>query len=386
VSKVLLFHYTELGGGLGGVEVAVMGLAEAFTKAGWASGIAEITNRWKPRRQLANGLPAWGITVPSYPTIWRPRSWASFVRTTEQFSRVIREFSPDVVHVHYPCAQALPVVGAQVVPHHWRVVVTVHNSDIRVTPFQEPRVRPWQARLFERADAVTAVSGGLLEDAAQLYPCIREKGRVIYNGVGPMWLREPGRNGHEEKYVLFVGRTDRVKGVDLLIHAWKQISSRFPAIQLWVVGEGSELDNLRTLAAELGVLSSVRFMGAKPQSELPALYQNAEAVVLPSRREGLPFSLLEAGAAGGICVGTKIPGIPEIIQDGITGLLVDPESPDALATALNRILTLPPEQRYQMREAAYRNVRDHFSEDQMVSGYIEVFESVVKKSKAGTNK
>jgi glycosyltransferase involved in cell wall biosynthesis len=197
-----------------------------------------------------------------------------------------------------------------------------------------------------------------------------------------MWFHQPCANSSpREKYVLFVGRLDLVKGVDLLLLAWKQVSHRFPAVQLWLAGDGLELENLHALATELGIHSRVRFMGRKQQEELPALYQNAEAVVLPSRREGLPFTLLEAGAGGGICIGTRIPGIPEIIQDGITGLLVDPESPDAIASAISRILDLQPEERQRMRDAAYRTVRAQFSEEKMISSYLELFDSVSKNGK-----
>lgn len=374
--KILLFYFCELGG-LGGVEVAVRLLAEAFTKRGRSSGIVELASQWRPRRLLPPGIPVWGVSAPSYTTIRRPRSWASFLRSSWQFTRVIREFAPDIVHVHYPLSQALPVIGAQAIPHRWRLVVTVHNSDIRVSPFQEPRIRPWQARLFERADAVTAVSESLLSDATQLYPCIRDKGHVIYNGVGFSWFHQPEADSSAQgKYVLFVGRLNEVKGVDILLQAWKQMCSRFPAVQLWFAGEGPELDKLQAFARESGILSSVRFIGRVNQAELPALYRKAEVVVLPSRREGLPFTLLEAGACGAITIGTKIPGIPEVIQDGLTGLLVEPESPDALASAISRILEMPSEQKFCMKEAAYKKVKQDFSEEKMISSYFEVFDSL----------
>jgi glycosyltransferase involved in cell wall biosynthesis len=376
VQKILLFYFCELGG-LGGVEVAVRLLAGAFTERGRPSGIVELTEQWKPQRLLPSGIPVWGVSAPSYTTMTRPRSWASFLRSSWQFSRVIREFAPDIVHVHYPLSQALPVIGAQAIPHRWRLVVTVHNSDIRVSPFQEPRIRPWQARLFERADAVTAVSESLLSDATELYPCIQGKGHVIYNGVGSTWFRKPAADSSAEgKYVLFVGRLNEVKGVDILLQAWKQVCARFPAVQLWFAGDGPELENLQAGAKESGIVSNVRFLGRTNQTDLPDLYRKAEVVVLPSRREGLPFTLLEAGACGAITIGTKIPGIPEIIQDGVTGLLVETESSGDLASAISQILEMPAEQRYRMKEAAYKNVTENFSEETMISSYFKVFDSL----------
>jgi teichuronic acid biosynthesis glycosyltransferase TuaC len=378
--KVLLFHFAELGS-LGGVEVAVLRLAEAFKNLGHPSGIVEIAPRWKPRRMLSVNIPVWTAAAPSYTAIRRPRSWASFARSSWQFIRVLHEFEPDIVHVHFPDAQSLPVIGAHALPHRWRLVVTVHGSDIRVAPFEEPQIRTWQARLFARADVVTAVSGPLLEDAVRLYPSIDGKACVIYNGVGAMWLQKPeSHSPGQEKYVLYVGRLHAGKGVDLLLRAWKQISPRFPLVELWLAGDGPEVEKLRLLAGEFGILSKVRFLGRKRQEELPALYQNAQAVVLPSRREGFPLTLLEAGAGGCICIGTKVAGIPEIIQDGVNGLLVEPESPKALAAAISQILELPITSQSRMKEAAYRIVREQFSEEKMIFNYLQVFRLVLTQN------
>jgi glycosyltransferase involved in cell wall biosynthesis len=112
------------------------------------------------------------------------------------------------------------------------------------------------------------------------------------------------------------------------------------------------------------------------------LYQDAEAVVLPSRREGLPLSLLEAGAAGAICIGSRTPGIPEIIQDGVTGYLTDTESVDDLVAGIKKALSLSPEARWRMKQAAQDAVRDQYSEQRMVNNYLQLFESVVTQNTA----
>ena len=376
MTRVLLCYFSELGG-LGGVEVAVLQLANEFSKLGNPSGIAEIGEQWKPKRLVANGIPVWCLTAPSYPSARRPRSWASFARVTYQFLRTVDEFAPDIVHVHYPLSQSLPVIGAHVLPHRWRLIVTVHNSDIRVSPFEEPRIRPWQARLFRRADAVTAVSRSLLDDATKLYPEIAGKGSVIYNGIGQNWFREPAREPLcDEKYALFVGRLHEAKGADVLLRAWKQLSHEFPALQLWLVGDGPERCSLEALARELGIASLVRFIGRKNQAELHSLYRQAQFVVLPSRREGLPFTLLEAQASGALCIATRIPGVLELIQDGTTGLLADPESAASLASTISRFFTMPSDQRHLLRMGAYSRIREQFSEERMIANYLKVFETV----------
>jgi glycosyltransferase involved in cell wall biosynthesis len=373
--RVLLFYFAELGG-LGGVEVAVVTLAAALKQRGSAAAIVEIAPEQAPSRTLPNGIPVWTIAASSYPNRWRPRTWASFLRSTLQFQEVLRNFRPDLVHVHYPVAQCFPVIGANFLPHEWKLVVTVHNSDIRVAPFEAPALRAWQPRLFRRADALTAVSQSLLDDAIKLYGTAIKNPMVINNGVGQEWFALPLERQAEADYILFVGRLHQVKGVDLLLRSWKAVAPGFPGTQLWLAGDGPERQNLETLARELGISDRVRFLGSKRLQELPFLYRNARVVVLPSRREGLPISLLEAGACGAICIGTRTPGIPEIIEEGRTGFLVKPESTEELSSSLARVFQLTPGQAEEMRRAARDRISTQFSMRQMIDNYVRLYDAV----------
>lgn len=373
--RILLFHFAELGG-LGGVDVVVSTLARQFRQAGHEAGIIEIGKSFQPKSFTLDGTPVWRVIAPSEPTIRRPRSWASFVRTTAQFMSVVHEFHPDVVNVHFPLSQCLPIVGAHWLPHRWRLVVTLHNSDIRVAPFKDPAIVPWQDRIFDRADAVTAVNRALLEDAIALYPSIRSVGKVITNGVGEQWFRPLVGSANERGYVFFAGRLAHVKGVDILLKAWSHVHPDFPKTDLLLAGDGEDRESLKSLACELGIEDSVQFLGRKNHEELAGLYQHAQAVVLPSRREGLPLSLLEAGAAGAICIGSRTPGIPEIIQDGTTGYLTDTESVEDLSAGIKKALSLSASAQTQMKRAAQEAVRNRFSEQNMVGNYLKLFQSV----------
>ena len=373
--RILLFHFAELGG-LGGVDVVVSTLARQFRQAGHEAGIIEIGKSLQPKSFRVDGTPVWRVIAPSQPTIRRPRSWASFIRTTAQFMSVVHQFQPDVVNVHFPLSQCLPIVGAHWLPHRWRLVVTLHNSDIRVAPFKDPAIVPWQDRIFDRAEAVTAVNRALLEDAIALYPAIRPIGKVITNGVGEQWFRPLAGSSNGKGYVFFAGRLAHVKGVDLLLKAWSRIRPSFPQTDLLLAGDGEDRESLKTMARELGIEDSVQFLGRRDHHELAGFYQHAQAVVLPSRREGLPLSLLEAGAAGAICIGSRTPGIPEIIQDGTTGLLTDTESVEDLSAGITKALSLSPTEQQRMKQAAQDAVRNRFSEQGMVGNYLKLFQSV----------
>jgi glycosyltransferase involved in cell wall biosynthesis len=142
---------------------------------------------------------------------------------------------------------------------------------------------------------------------------------------------------------------------------------------LWLVGEGPEESNVRKLVQELGISVSVRFLGKRNFAELIPLYRNAELFVLSSRREGFPFTLLEASACGTLCIAAGIPGIGELIEDQVTGFLVAPENPEELASTMLRSLQLDSEAKERIIEAAKRKVQEHFTEDRMAMGYLNLF-------------
>lgn len=140
--------------------------------------------------------------------------------------------------------------------------------------------------------------------------------------------------------MLYVGRLSPEKGVDVLLRACRLLRDRATEFRLELVGDGPERRALQALAEELGLGDDVTFTGALPHG--PALigaYERAGVFVLPSRTEGLPRALLEAMGMGLAPVATAVGGIPDLIADGSAGLLVEPDSPAALADGLCRMIT-----------------------------------------------
>jgi glycosyltransferase involved in cell wall biosynthesis len=118
-------------------------------------------------------------------------------------------------------------------------------------------------------------------------------------------------------------------------------------------------------------------MGRKTEEQLPMLYRDSRALILPSRREGLPITLLEAGACGAICIGSRTPGIPEIIEEGVTGYLVAPDSPKELAETIMKTFQLFPDQRTKFQMAARERIASEYSEDCMIARYISLYETML---------
>jgi glycosyltransferase involved in cell wall biosynthesis len=137
--------------------------------------------------------------------------------------------------------------------------------------------------------------------------------------------------------LLTVGRLEREKGHSILLEAISLLEHRGVPVLLEVVGDGSRLDSLRRQARDLGISERITFAGAVGQDRIREHYLAADAFCLPSLGEGIPVVLMEALASGLPVIASNTMGIPELIEDGATGLLVSPGRPEDLAAAIERL-------------------------------------------------
>jgi glycosyltransferase involved in cell wall biosynthesis len=172
--------------------------------------------------------------------------------------------------------------------------------------------------------------------------------RIVYlpNGVHTqqffpgMWQQE--RTFEQERRMLCVARLEYAKGIDVLLAAWAHLM-RMPdgwrknlRVRLYLVGDGTRRRELEAQAQALGIQQSVEFLGMR--HDIASLMQQAWGFVLPSRWEGMPNALLEAMACGLPSIATRVSGSEDIIEQGINGLLVEPEQPELLAYALRLLI------------------------------------------------
>ena len=376
----ILFSFAWALDAIGGAEVSVRALAEALVRRGHDVGIVETAGTPSAHpRPHAFGGPVW--TVPAADLGLHARAGPAVLGSLRLFQDIVSRFDPDVVSVQCPAWQSVPIVIACGLPRRWRLEVTARGSDIRDDLLLQPMLRPWLRRLCERADAATAVSDLLWRDFVREFPVVRDKGGVIYDGVGPAWFEglATARDREGAPYVLYAGRLHREKGVDLLLQAWALLPSHTPEPALWLAGEGDAEPDLRGLAERLGISRRLRFLGPVSRVELMSLYRRAQLVVIPSPNEGLPRVSLEAGACGAICVAMRVGGLSEVIEHGVTGFLTEPGSPRALADGLAHALRLPPAERQRMRAAAAARIRRHFDHDRTVAGYEVLFRSLLDR-------
>ncbi|WP_255556492.1 glycosyltransferase family 4 protein [Methylococcus sp. Mc7] len=172
------------------------------------------------------------------------------------------------------------------------------------------------------------------------------------------------------------GKSDRLlvpaKGQHILLDALALLLARGRRVHLTLVGQGPDRPSLEAQAGRLGPGSAVSFAGAVNQDEVFGYYAAADAFVLPSFAEGLPVVLMEAMALGVPCVTTHITGVPELIRDGIEGLLVAPSDAEGLAAAIERLMD-DPALRSRLTEAGRAKVLAEYELNGSIARLAEVF-------------
>jgi colanic acid/amylovoran biosynthesis glycosyltransferase len=166
-----------------------------------------------------------------------------------------------------------------------------------------------------------------------------DKVRVARCGLNGEWLADeiPSRGSTGDLRLLSVGRLEREKGHSVLLEALARLRDHGTTVRLDLVGDGTRLEALRRQAGELGIEDLVTFSGAVGQDRIREHYRRADAFCLPSLGEGIPVVLMEALAMGLPAIASNTMGIPELIEDGVTGLLVPAGRPDELGHAIERL-------------------------------------------------
>jgi len=299
-----------------------------------------------------------------------PAKAAPGPRAVRALRRRLVEEGIELVHAHLPVPGALARLATRGLPV--RVVYTEHNTQ----EMYRPPSRWLNRATYGWQDAVVAVSEGVGASAARaIGRRARARTQVVPNGIDPSVLDEAAARPPSGPVpaappgalrVLVPATLARRKGQDVALAALGRLheQGRGGDVQLWLAGDGATQGALVRQARRLGVARVVRFLGRR--SDVFALYRIADATLLPSRHEGHPLALLEAMALGRPVVATRVGGVPEIVREGYTGLLVPPDDPAALAAALLRLRDQPA-LRDALGRAAAADVRARFHVRRTVS-------------------
>jgi glycosyltransferase involved in cell wall biosynthesis len=365
----------ESGRAVGGTERVVWELATRLPRARfrlqvWLSDDPGVD-------EFAAALTAREIPVLRLGEVDSRWDWRGMLRSWRQ----LRRARPDVLHVHHvwPAADRYvsTLAGLSGVRH---LVVTEHIVGRAHSAAQ----RALKRRELLRADAITVVCGAVAESLHRDYGVPRDRLRVVPNGADPpdetaewdearRWRERLGA-GQLKPLWVSAARLETQKGHDVLLASLAQVRAHGLEFTAALAGDGAERAALERRAVELGLGDRVRFLGRL--DDVGPLLLAADAVVLPSRWEGLPLALLEALARGRPVVASAVGGIPDVIEDGVHGRLVPPEDAAALAAALEDFARRS-DAALRLGRAGQRRVRESYTWERVVESFESVYDEVL---------
>jgi glycosyltransferase involved in cell wall biosynthesis len=312
---------------IGGVEVHAAKLLPALRERGHEFLVLTTkTSSDQPDADEYQGIPIYRWSFWNY-THYTQIDAVAEIR--QQIAALKRAFSPELVHINaVDVGNFFHLLTAHVAPAP--LLVTLHGEWL-------PRHNAIVKKILECADWVAGCSQAILDKGRELAPSILPRSNVIYNGLEVPPLL-PAALPFEPPRLLCLGRLSPEKGFDVALSAFSELLNEFPGARLLIAGDGAARNELEQQAADLDIRDRVDFLGWVGPAEIPALINTATIVLMPSRQESLPLVALETALMARPIVGTRVGGLPEVVADGQTGLLVESENATALAAAAGRLL------------------------------------------------
>jgi len=229
--------------------------------------------------------------------------------------------------------------------------------------------------LFRQARVITATSHFLAEVTRHYTD---KEVHVVPFGVDCQMFRPTGQNNMTSAVTLGFVKHLRVKyGPEYLIRAMEMVVRQYPQTRLLMAGSGELRSQLEALTGQLGLTGNISFLGAIEHRQVPELLRNVDIFVMPSIREGFGVAAVEAQAMEIPIVATKVGGVPEVVRDGITGILIEPRNPEQLATAILELIENP-EKRKEMGREGRKYVLSHYRWEDNAALMENLYRSVLK--------
>lgn len=296
------------------------------------------------------------------------------LRMIPELYHLFQKFKPDVVHTH------LYVLRYVLIPATLcRIPVRIHTLH-SIAQHEVGRLGKLVHQISFRLGGVVpvSISRKVANTVSSVYG-VGIQSPVIYNGIPTRCFTSVvngEKHAKEEMVLLHIGRFAAEKNHLLLIQAFARAIKDYPNMQLWLVGDGELRGKVEATVMEKGLQEKVSFLGIR--SDIPQLLAKSDLFVLSSDYEGVPLTILEAMAAGKPVVATAVGGVPELVEEVKTGILVPPRDPEALAQAILR-LGKDPEQRRRMGEAGRKRAINCFDIEKTARAYEDLYLELLRK-------
>ncbi len=300
-----------------------------------------------------------------------------------QLKKIMKEEKIDILHAHIwnPASCRYAYMAAGKTPF-----ITTEHDPFKLSPIKNALKK----RSLKKVTKIVAISKNNKELLEKLYPKQKEKMTLIHNGIDTTWwksqlLRITENEIKKIKKEIFHAKSDTLiittiaelherKGLKHLIQAMPAIVEKFPNVKSIIIGDGPHRESLEKLIKKLRLEAHVSLLGRR--KKIPKLLKSSNIFCLPSRREGFGLVNLEAMMIPLPIVATKAGGIPEIVEDGKTGTIAEPENSEALARALIELVNSS-EKRKSFAEAGHKRVLKNFDAKKMADEYEKIYKKIV---------
>ena len=360
MKKIKIIHIiTSLN--FGGAEIMLLDLARGFSSEFFEIKVATVVRGGA----LVNDFINVGI-----PTHVFEKKGKIGLGVIWKLWRFLRHEKPDIVHTHLFGGDTWGRIAA-ILARVPVIVSTEHNTNFD-EGWTKRKVKKFLSHFTKK---IVAVSEAVKNYSVSRDRIKAKKMTVIENGINldkfsSIMEKEFG----DPPVIGVVGRLEEQKGHKYLFEALNLIKT-IPWT-LWVVGDGSKKVELERLAKDLNLRERIIFLGAR--KNIPEILSGVDIFSFPSLWEGLGLAVLEAAAAGKPIVASRVGGIPEIISDGETGILVEPKNVKSLADGLERVLLGKVDAR-EMGERAREMVKEKFGAEKMVKLYENLYKELINK-------
>jgi len=336
------------------------------------------------------GLAFHEVQTPGYPLFREPQYLLSLANKLVEVSKA---FELDIIHAHYAiphaaaaylARQILAASGGSKAP---RVITTLHGTDVTLIG-SDPSYSETAAFCIDQSDGVTAVSASLRDDTYRELP-VRSEIEVIPNFLDcHVHRRLPDErldrmyrgNNPATKIVTHISNFRSVKRAQAVIEIFHKIRQRISS-RLLLVGDGPDLAPTVRRARELGISEDVEPLGE--QELVVPLLSISDLFLLPSSQESFGLAALEAMACHVPVVASAVGGLPEIIENGVSGFLHSPDDLESMAESALRVLD-DPERHQKITIAGWQTLHDRFCADKVVPQYEMFYEKILRSHSSRT--
>jgi glycosyltransferase involved in cell wall biosynthesis len=336
----------------------------------WSQGLAKRGHRI---RVISNSELK--IQIPGVETILLPGcSSASYFFNIPRVRKLLHRIRPDILHSHYATGYGLWGTVRKEAP----LIVTVWGTDIEDALSKKFMIAPIVRRALISAKFVTSASRFLIERTIAFEKSVADKIHLIPFGVPIPEIsnKKAARENEGMIRIIFAKGFRHAYAPDLVLKAFASACKEDNRLRLTIIGGGPDQKRLEKLVSELKVSDRVIIRGWQKMDETAHLIENADIMVMPSRRESFGVAALEAISYGVPVIASRVGGLPEIIRDGVNGILVPSDDIKALTGAILRLAT-DPQLRLRMGKAGHRIAAEEFDFENCLGRMEELYEKAL---------